>query len=82
MSCMHCSAGIGRTGAFIAIDVIMKRLREMSEGEAAVSEEDVRQAVDVPAGEANVGFGGLKVRSRRHAWGRSNTPLCGDLGCV
>ncbi|DBA94019.1 TPA: hypothetical protein ACH3X1_001671 [Trebouxia sp. C0004] len=26
---VHCSAGIGRTGTFVAIDVVMKRLRHL-----------------------------------------------------
>lgn len=43
-----CSAGIGRTGAFIAIDIIMKRLRAMATLESPPSEDDIRNAIEVP----------------------------------
>lgn len=46
---VHCSAGIGRTGAFCSIDIILKRLRWLGQHRRPLAEGAVQAAVDVRA---------------------------------
>jgi tyrosine-protein phosphatase non-receptor type 9 len=44
---LHCSAGIGRTGTFIAVDVLLRRVDAWFR-EGGPTKEEVEAALDVP----------------------------------
>lgn len=86
---VHCSAGVGRSGSFIALDWLLQELEEGSLDEIEDSEDPVLAIVDnlrkqrmmMVQGEAQFGFLYDVVRERwRDRWARLNPEEADRLG--